>query len=199
MWRFELPRVKKSVTWLLSKSCQRFGTRNPWCLCRDEPRRGHCSCEVRSSATAEDLPDASFAGQQETFLNIRGIDNILIAIKKSLLLYTMTAPSLTAFTKVLSTQVLVIAGVQRMVRSETGTSGVMFTIDTESGLTMWYLSMQAMVWVKWWCKVRWTLTEFTFQKALLNAGKPAVFVATSAANNKNGLCGRASQPANQSK
>ena len=89
---------------------------------------------VRSSATAEDLPDASFAGQQETFLNIRGIDNVLIAIKEVFAsLYNDRAIAYRVHKGFHHAGVALSAGVQRMVRSETGTSGVMFTIDTESG------------------------------------------------------------------
>ncbi|STY99242.1 Phosphoenolpyruvate synthase [Moraxella lacunata] len=89
---------------------------------------------VRSSATAEDLPDASFAGQQETFLNIRGIGNVLIAIKEVFAsLYNDRAIAYRVHKGFEHAGVALSAGVQRMVRSETGTSGVMFTIDTESG------------------------------------------------------------------
>ncbi len=89
---------------------------------------------VRSSATAEDLPDASFAGQQETFLNIRGIDNVLIAIKEVFAsLYNDRAIAYRVHKGFEHAGVALSAGVQRMVRSETGTSGVMFSIDTESG------------------------------------------------------------------
>ncbi|MDO4897262.1 MAG: phosphoenolpyruvate synthase [Moraxella sp.] len=89
---------------------------------------------VRSSATAEDLPDASFAGQQETFLNIRGIDNVLVAIKEVFAsLYNDRAIAYRVHKGFEHAGVALSAGVQRMVRSETGTSGVMFSIDTESG------------------------------------------------------------------
>ncbi|OAU94480.1 phosphoenolpyruvate synthase [Moraxella catarrhalis] len=89
---------------------------------------------VRSSATAEDLPDASFAGQQETFLNIRGIDNVLIAIKEVFAsLYNDRAIAYRVHKGFEHAGVALSAGIQRMVRSETGTSGVMFTLDTESG------------------------------------------------------------------
>lgn len=89
---------------------------------------------VRSSATAEDLPDASFAGQQETFLNIRGIDNVLVAIKEVFAsLYNDRAIAYRVHKGFEHQGVALSAGVQRMVRSETGTSGVMFSIDTESG------------------------------------------------------------------
>lgn len=89
---------------------------------------------VRSSATAEDLPDASFAGQQETFLNIRGIENVLIAIKEVFAsLFNDRAIAYRVHQGYAHQHVALSAGIQRMVRSETGTSGVMFTLDTESG------------------------------------------------------------------
>jgi len=92
------------------------------------------SFAVRSSATAEDLPDASFAGQQETFLNIHGIDNILHAIKEVFAsLYNDRAISYRVHTGYTDSGVALSAGVQRMVRSDLGASGVMFTMDTESG------------------------------------------------------------------
>ncbi|MFZ5524201.1 MAG: phosphoenolpyruvate synthase [Pseudomonadota bacterium] len=92
------------------------------------------SFAVRSSATAEDLPDASFAGQQETFLNIHGIDNILHAIREVFAsLYNDRAISYRVHTGYTDSGVALSAGVQRMVRSDLGASGVMFTMDTESG------------------------------------------------------------------
>lgn len=92
------------------------------------------SWAVRSSATAEDLPDASFAGQQETFLNIRGIENILLAIKDVFAsLYNDRAIAYRVHHKFEHAEVALSAGIQRMVRSDVGASGVMFTMDTESG------------------------------------------------------------------
>jgi len=92
------------------------------------------SFAVRSSATAEDLPDASFAGQQETFLNIHGIDNILHAIREVFAsLYNDRAISYRVHTGYTDSSVALSAGVQRMVRSDLGAAGVMFTMDTESG------------------------------------------------------------------
>ncbi|MDR5172413.1 phosphoenolpyruvate synthase [Methylobacillus flagellatus] len=89
---------------------------------------------VRSSATAEDLPDASFAGQQESFLNIHGLDNILHAIKEVFAsLYNDRAISYRVHKGFIHADVALSAGVQRMVRSNLGSSGVMFTMDTESG------------------------------------------------------------------
>jgi pyruvate, water dikinase len=92
------------------------------------------SWAVRSSATAEDLPDASFAGQQETFLNIKGLENILQAIKEVFAsLYNDRAIAYRVHKGFVHADVALSAGVQRMVRSDTGAAGVMFTIDTESG------------------------------------------------------------------
>jgi pyruvate,water dikinase len=92
------------------------------------------SFAVRSSATAEDLPDASFAGQQETYLNIKGIDNVLDAIKHVFAsLYNDRAISYRVHKGFQHAEVALSAGVQQMVRSDTGAAGVMFTLDTESG------------------------------------------------------------------
>ncbi len=89
---------------------------------------------VRSSATAEDLPDASFAGQQETFLNIRGIDNVLAAVKHVFAsLYNDRAISYRIHKGFEHSEVALSAGIQRMARSDRGASGVMFSMDTESG------------------------------------------------------------------
>jgi pyruvate,water dikinase len=92
------------------------------------------SFAVRSSATAEDLPDASFAGQQETFLNIHGVDNLLAAIKHVYAsLYNDRAISYRVHKGFSHADLALSAGVQRMVRSDLGASGVMFSLDTESG------------------------------------------------------------------
>jgi pyruvate, water dikinase len=92
------------------------------------------SFAVRSSATAEDLPDASFAGQQETFLNIKGIDNVLDAIKYVFAsLYNDRAISYRVHKNFVHADVALSAGVQRMVRSDLAAAGVMFSLDTESG------------------------------------------------------------------
>ena len=92
------------------------------------------SFAVRSSATAEDLPDASFAGQQESYLNISGLENVLDAIKHVFAsLYNDRAISYRVHKGFDHENVALSAGVQRMVRSDTGSSGVMFTLDTESG------------------------------------------------------------------
>jgi pyruvate, water dikinase len=92
------------------------------------------SWAIRSSATAEDLPDASFAGQQETFLNIHGVDHVLSAIKRVFAsLYNDRAIAYRVHQGFKHQDVALSAGVQRMVRSDIGASGVMFTLDTESG------------------------------------------------------------------
>lgn len=92
------------------------------------------SFAVRSSATAEDLPDASFAGQQETFLNVHGIDDVLHKMKEVFAsLYNDRAISYRVHKGFAHADVALSAGVQRMVRSDLGAAGVMFTIDTESG------------------------------------------------------------------
>jgi pyruvate,water dikinase len=97
---------------------------------------GHpgASFAVRSSATAEDLPDASFAGQQETFLNVSGIEDVLHKMKEVFAsLYNDRAISYRVHKGFAHSDVALSAGVQRMVRSDLGAAGVMFTIDTESG------------------------------------------------------------------
>lgn len=95
---------------------------------------GKGSFAVRSSATAEDLPDASFAGQQETFLNVVGIDDVLDKIRHVFAsLYNDRAISYRVHKGYADVDVALSAGVQRMVRSDKGSAGVLFTIDTESG------------------------------------------------------------------
>lgn len=92
------------------------------------------SFAVRSSATAEDLPDASFAGQQETFLNVRGLDNVIAAIKEVFAsLYNDRAIAYRVHQHFEHDKVFLSAGIQKMARSDIGASGVMFTLDTESG------------------------------------------------------------------
>ncbi|KEI71730.1 phosphoenolpyruvate synthase [Endozoicomonas elysicola] len=100
-------------------------------LCGDQKE---LAVAVRSSATAEDLPDASFAGQQETFLNIRGEQNVLRAVREVFAsLFNDRAISYREHQGFDHRDVALSAGIQRMVRSETGSAGVMFTLDTESG------------------------------------------------------------------
>jgi len=130
---------------------------------------------VRSSATAEDLPDASFAGQQESFLNIQGLDNIRHAIKEVFAsLYNDRAISYRVHKGFIHSEVAISAGVQQMVRSDIGCSGVMFTIDTESGfkdvvfITASYGLGETVV------QGAVNPDEFYVHKPLLAEGKPAI-------------------------
>lgn len=105
-----------------------------WQKLAEEAGSENVSLAVRSSATAEDLPDASFAGQQETFLNIQGFEAVKKAIHEVFAsLYNDRAISYRVHKGFLHEEVALSAGIQRMVRSDKATSGVMFTIDTESG------------------------------------------------------------------
>jgi pyruvate,water dikinase len=133
------------------------------------------SFAVRSSATAEDLPEASFAGQQETFLNIRGVENVLEAIRHVYAsLYNDRAISYRAHHGFDHGEVALSAAVQQMVRSDLGSSGVMFTLDTESGfrdvvfITSSYglgeLLVQGAV----------NPDEFYVHKPMLEKGRPAI-------------------------
>ncbi|WP_270886098.1 phosphoenolpyruvate synthase [Pedococcus sp. 5OH_020] len=133
------------------------------------------SFAVRSSATAEDLPEASFAGQQETFLNIRGIDSVLQAIKLVFAsLYNDRAIAYRVHHSFDHAAVALSAGVQRMVRSDIGASGVMFTIDTESGfpeavfITSSYGLGEAVV------QGAVNPDEFYVYKPALREGRPAI-------------------------
>jgi pyruvate,water dikinase len=103
-------------------------------LAAKTPDASVLSFAVRSSATAEDLPEASFAGQQETFLNVQGIDNVLDAIRAVFAsLYNDRAISYRTHHGFAHGDVAISAAVQRMIRSDLASSGVMFTIDTETG------------------------------------------------------------------
>ncbi|ERL54846.1 phosphoenolpyruvate synthase [Psychrobacter aquaticus] len=130
---------------------------------------------VRSSATAEDLPDASFAGQQETFLNIRGIDNVLIAIKEVFAsLYNDRAISYRVHKGFEHEGVALSAAVQRMVRSETGAAGVMFTLDTESGFDQVVFITSSYGLGEMVVQGAVNPDEFYISKRLLADGKPSV-------------------------
>jgi pyruvate,water dikinase len=133
------------------------------------------SFAVRSSATAEDLPDASFAGQQETFLNVVGIDDVLHKMKEVFAsLYNDRAISYRVHKGFAHADVALSAGVQRMVRSDLGAAGVMFTIDTESGfedvvfITSSYGLGETVV------QGAVNPDEFYVHKPMLQAGKRAV-------------------------
>ena len=130
---------------------------------------------VRSSATAEDLPDASFAGQQESFLNIHGLDHINHAIKEVFAsLYNDRAISYRVHKGFVHADVALSAGIQQMVRSDLGCAGVMFTIDTESGfkdvvfITSSYGLGETVV------QGAVNPDEFYVHKPLLALGKPAI-------------------------
>ena len=133
------------------------------------------SFAVRSSATAEDLPDASFAGQQETFLNVVGIEDVLHKMKEVFAsLYNDRAISYRVHQGFAHADVALSAGVQRMVRSDLGAAGVMFTIDTESGfedvvfITSSYGLGETVV------QGAVNPDEFYVHKPILKAGKRAV-------------------------
>ncbi len=133
------------------------------------------SFAVRSSATAEDLPDASFAGQQETFLNVRGIDEVLQAVREVYAsLYNDRAIAYRVHHDFAHDAVGISAGVQRMVRSDIGSSGVMFTMDTESGFTDAVFITSAFGLGEGVVQGAVNPDEFYVYKPALRAGRPAV-------------------------
>jgi pyruvate,water dikinase len=133
------------------------------------------SFAVRSSATAEDLPDASFAGQQETFLNVRGIDAVLQAIREVYAsLYNDRAIAYRVHHGFEHEAVSLSAGVQRMVRSDVGASGVMFTVDTESGFDQVVFVTSAYGLGEGVVQGAVNPDEFYVHKPALRAGRPAV-------------------------
>ena len=130
---------------------------------------------VRSSATAEDLPDASFAGQQETFLNIRGVDNVIRAAKEVFAsLFNDRAIAYRVHQGFDHKLVALSAGVQRMVRSETGTAGVLFTLDTESGFRDVVFITGAYGLGETVVQGAVNPDEFYVHKQTLEAGRPAI-------------------------
>jgi pyruvate, water dikinase len=144
-------------------------------LVAGSPQPERTSFAVRSSATAEDLPDASFAGQQETFLNVTGIDGVLHHMKEVFAsLYNDRAISYRVHKGFAHADVALSAGVQRMVRSDLGAAGVLFTIDTESGfkdvvfVTSSYGLGETVV------QGAVNPDEFYVHKPTLMAGRPAV-------------------------
>ena len=143
-------------------------------LCR-EAGSEDIAVAVRSSATAEDLPDASFAGQQETFLNVSGIDEVLVRIREVFAsLYNDRAIAYRVHQGFKHEDVFLSAGVQLMVRSDVGASGVLFTLDTESGfrdvvfVTSSYGLGENVV------QGAVNPDEFYVYKPTLRAGKPAI-------------------------
>ncbi|RLK52625.1 phosphoenolpyruvate synthase [Microbacterium telephonicum] len=144
-------------------------------LVATDPEPDTVTWAVRSSATAEDLPDASFAGQQETFLNVGGVDNVLQAVRRVFAsLYNDRAIAYRVHHGFAHAEVALSAGVQRMVRSDIGASGVMFTVDTESGfdravfVTSAYGLGEAVV------QGAVNPDEFYVSKPALRAGKAAI-------------------------
>ncbi|MAD54490.1 phosphoenolpyruvate synthase [uncultured Idiomarina sp.] len=133
------------------------------------------SFAVRSSATAEDMPDASFAGQQETFLNVRGLDAVMEAIKHVFAsLFNDRAISYRVHQGYDHRGVALSAGVQRMVRSDIASSGVMFTIDTESGFDQVVFVTSSYGLGEMVVQGAVNPDEFYVHKPTLNAGRPAV-------------------------
>lgn len=133
------------------------------------------SVAVRSSATAEDLADASFAGQQETFLNIQGLDKLLIAVKNVFAsLYNDRAISYRVHKGFAHAEVALSAGVQRMVRSDIGASGVIFTLDTESGFDQVVLITASYGLGETVVQGAVNPDEFYVYKPALEQGRPAI-------------------------
>jgi pyruvate,water dikinase len=133
------------------------------------------SFAVRSSATAEDLPDASFAGQQETFLNVRGIDAVLLAIREVFAsLYNDRAIAYRVHHDFEHAAVALSAGVQKMVRSDIGAAGVMFTVDTESGFDGAVFITSAYGLGEGVVQGAVNPDEFYVHKPGLRAGRPAI-------------------------
>ncbi len=134
---------------------------------------------VRSSATAEDLPDASFAGQQETFLNVSGLDDIKMAIRKVFAsLFTDRAISYRVHQNFDHAGVALSAGIQKMVRSDIGASGVMFSLDTESGFDKVVFITGSYGLGEMIVQGAVNPDEFYAYKPNLEAGKPAVLSRT---------------------
>ena len=133
------------------------------------------SFAVRSSATAEDLPDASFAGQQETFLNVQGADNVLTAIRHVYAsLYNDRAISYRVHQGYAHADVALSAAVQRMVRSDLASSGVMFSLDTESGFDQVVFITSAYGLGETVVQGQVNPDEFYVYKRALDAGRPAI-------------------------
>jgi pyruvate,water dikinase len=133
------------------------------------------SFAVRSSATAEDMPDASFAGQQETFLNVKGYDAVIVAVKHVFAsLFNDRAISYRVHQGYDHKGVALSAGVQRMVRSDIASSGVMFTIDTESGFEDVVFITSSFGLGEMVVQGAVNPDEFYVHKPTLDSGKPAI-------------------------
>ncbi|AFZ38113.1 phosphoenolpyruvate synthase (plasmid) [Stanieria cyanosphaera PCC 7437] len=133
--------LQAAITEAYSQLCQRYSVDSEYCNRYEGEEKEQCQkfnnnvdVAVRSSATAEDLPDASFAGQQETYLNVHGVQSVLEACHKCFAsLFTDRAISYRTARDFDHFDVALSVGVQKMVRSDLATSGVMFSIDTETG------------------------------------------------------------------
>ncbi|PWY54842.1 phosphoenolpyruvate synthase [Legionella qingyii] len=133
------------------------------------------SVAVRSSATAEDLPDASFAGQQETFLNVKGIDEVLLSIKHVFAsLFNDRAITYRTHHQFAHHEVALSAGIQQMVRSDMAVSGVMFTMDTESGFDQVVFITSSYGLGEMVVQGAVNPDEFYVHKPGIQAGRPAV-------------------------
>lgn len=163
-----------------------------WILVQDLPRRlqqdiaaayrkladgagAEATFAVRSSATAEDLPDASFAGQQETVLNVHGLDHVYVALKQVFAsLYNDRAISYRVHKGFTHDEIALSAGIQRMVRSDIGSSGVAFTLDTESGFDQVVLITSAYGLGETVVQGKVNPDEFYVYKRALREGKQAI-------------------------
>lgn len=143
-------------------------------LC-EENGGGDVAVAVRSSATAEDLPDASFAGQQETFLNVTGADDVVLKVKEVFAsLYNDRAIAYRVHHGFKHEDVFLSAGVQLMVRSDVGASGVLFTLDTESGFRDVVFLTSSFGLGEMVVQGAVNPDEFYVYKPTLRAGKPAI-------------------------
>ena len=148
-------------------------------LIAEDPEPDRVTWAVRSSATAEDLPDASFAGQQETYLNIGGVENIVRAVHAVFAsLYNDRAITYRAKRGFEHSEVALSAGVQRMVRSDIGASGIMFTVDTESGFDRAVFVTSAYGLGEPVVQGAVNPDEFYVSKPALRAGRPAILKRT---------------------
>ncbi len=157
-----LPDLDIAVRAAYQKLCEQAGSNN-------------IAVAVRSSATAEDLPDASFAGQQETFLNVVGADDVILKMKEVFAsLYNDRAIAYRVHQGFAHEDVFLSAGVQLMVRSDVGSSGVLFTLDTESGFRNVVFVTSSYGLGEMVVQGAVNPDEFYVYKPTLNAGKPAI-------------------------
>ena len=157
-----LPELDHAVREAYQQLCEQAGTKD-------------IAVAVRSSATAEDLPDASFAGQQETFLNVVGVDDVILKMKEVFAsLYNDRAIAYRVHQGFKHEDVFLSAGVQLMVRSDVGASGVLFTLDTESGFRNVVFVTSSYGLGEMVVQGAVNPDEFYVYKPTLKAGKPAI-------------------------